>query len=242
VGEAGQGEEERRSTVRAVIFDLGGVVLGSPLHAISKFERRHGIERGFVNRVVADSGPDSAWHRLERGEIALGQRFFDLFDAECAAAGVELSSAEMFDAIHAEAAPRPSMIEAIGRLREAGLRVAALTNNWSSEPGQEGLGGEARREGLDRHFDVFLESSVLGMRKPDPRIYLHACRELGTEPPETAFLDDIGANLKSARELGMATIKVTEPEAALRELESIVGVTLLAASNEATHTPKETER
>jgi epoxide hydrolase-like predicted phosphatase len=219
-------------TVRGVIFDLGGVVLGSPLHAISKFEHRSGIDRGSVNRVVADSGPDSAWHRLERGEISLGQRFFDLFDAECKAAGVELSSAEMFEAIHAEAAPRPVMIEAIERLRRAGIKVAALTNNWTSEPGQDGLGGAARREGLDRHFDVFLESSVLGMRKPDPRIYLHACRELGTEPRETAFLDDIGANLKSARELGMATIKVTEPEAALRELQSIVGVALLGGVDE----------
>jgi putative hydrolase of the HAD superfamily len=77
------------------------------------------------------------------------------------------------------------------------------------------------------HFDAFIESSVVGMRKPDPRIYELACRELGVTPPRAAFLDDIGSNLKPARALGMATIKVDEPEPALRELSTLVGFALL---------------
>ncbi len=213
--------------IQAVIFDLGGVVLGSPLHAIARYEKENGIPAGFVNRHVAATAPDGAWHRLERGETAAGPEFFETFDRECSEAGQEISAEKMFEAIHDEAAPRPEMLEAVRRLRAAGLGVAALTNNWASEPGgpelEELSGG---REELRRHFDHFIESSVVGIRKPDPRIYQRASELLGVEPNRIAFLDDIGANLKSARALGMTTIKVDEPAQALAELEQVVGFPL----------------
>jgi putative hydrolase of the HAD superfamily len=117
---------------------------------------------------------------------------------------------------------RPQMLEAIRRLREGGLRVGALTNNWLREDG----GRAAPR--LREHFHVVVESSVVGLRKPDPRIYELACRELGVPPVQTAFLDDIGGNLKPARALGMTTIKVNDPVRALRELSALVGFDLLA--------------
>jgi epoxide hydrolase-like predicted phosphatase len=107
------------------------------------------------------------------------------------------------------------MLEAIRRIRAAGLLVAAITNNWAG--GGEGTGA------LGPLFDVFLESSVVGMRKPDPRIYQLACARLRIEPSRAVFLDDIGSNLKPARALGMATVKVVEPEAALAELEGLLG-------------------
>jgi putative hydrolase of the HAD superfamily len=114
--------------------------------------------------------------------------------------------------------PRPVMLEAIRRLRGAGLRVGALTNNWVAE--EEGTGV------LAPYFDVFVESAVVGMRKPDPRIFEHACELLGVAPAATAFLDDIGLNLKAARELGMTTIKVDDPNTALDELGTLVGLAL----------------
>ena len=80
---------------------------------------------------------------------------------------------------------------------------------------------------MREHFDVFIESSVVGLRKPDPRIYELACRELGVAPAQTAFLDDIGRNLKPARALGLATIKVSDPMVALRELSDVLGFDLL---------------
>ena len=93
---------------RAVIFDLGGVVLDSPLHSIAGYERELGIPAGFVNRVVIDAGPDGAWARLERGELAM-EGFFDAFDAECREAGQSLSAAEMMLRI-GECGPRPVML------------------------------------------------------------------------------------------------------------------------------------
>jgi putative hydrolase of the HAD superfamily len=72
-------------------------------------------------------------------------------------------------------------------------------------------------------FDAVLESRVLGVRKPDPRFYELACSAVGVAPDEVVFLDDLGVNLKPARALGMRTIKVTDPDQALAELEEILG-------------------
>jgi putative hydrolase of the HAD superfamily len=204
-------------TLRAVIFDLGGVVIGSPLHAIADYERELGLARNAVNRVVVTSGPTGAWSRLERGELGL-EEFYPRFEADCAAAGIVIDAREMMRRVAEIAVPRPAMLEAIRRLRAAGRKVAALTNNWVTDDGGSEL--------LRPHFDVFIESAVVGLRKPDPRIYRLACSELGVTPPEAVFLDDIGSNLKAARALGMTTIKVDEPDAALAELERLLGVAL----------------
>jgi putative hydrolase of the HAD superfamily len=204
---------------RAVLFDLGGVVLDSPLHAIARFEREHGIPEGFVNRVVASTGPEGAWGRLERGLLDL-EAFAPAFEAECAAAGRALSARRLMQRIGETAQPRPPMLAAIRRIRERGLLAAALTNNWVSASPDSGSGA------LRGHFDAFFESSVLGLQKPDPRIYEHACGALGVAPREAVFLDDIGRNLKSARALGMTTVRVVEPATALAELEAILGFEL----------------
>ena len=196
---------------RAVIFDLGGVVLDSPLHAIAAYERELGIPAGFVNRVVVDTGPAGAWSRLERGELSRGA-FEQAFEAECQSAGHALSASVMMDRI-ALCGPRPRMLGAIRTIRGSGRKVAALTNNWAHEGG-----GGSETDALRDHFDVFVESSKLGLRKPDPRIYAHVCEALAIAPREAVFLDDIGRNLKAARELGMTTIKVETPDDALTQL------------------------
>jgi putative hydrolase of the HAD superfamily len=210
--------------LRVVLFDIGGVVVDSPLHAIAAFEREHGLPEGFVNRVVADTGSEGAWGRLERGRLGM-QEFFAAFESDCAAAGQPLSARAMMERIAVSSAPRPVMLQAIQRLRQRGLVTAALTNNWPSQDREDGSGGGTAT--LRSLFDAFFESSVLGLHKPDPRFYHHACDQLGVTPPEVVFLDDIGRNLKAARALGMTTIKVDAPEPALRELGSVLGLELL---------------
>src|SRR6185369_2447944 len=202
---------------RGVIFDLGGVVCGSPLHAIAAFEQEHGIPAGFVNHVVVSTSPTGAWSRLERGELDLST-FFTAFEADCAAAGQAVNARAMMLRVTEAATPRPIMIEAIRRLRAKGYRVAALTNNWKTDADAT--------SNLQVHFDVVVESAKEGLRKPDPRIYRIACERLGVALEEAVFLDDIGLNLKSAKALGMTTIKVADPDDALAELEEILGFEL----------------
>ena len=206
--------------IEAVVFDLGGVVMDSPLHAIARYERDHALPPGAVNRVVVDTGETGAWSRLERGELTM-EAFVAPFEDDCRAAGVELSGQRLMACIAETSVPRPRMIEAIRRIRARGLSTAALTNNWVREGAREG-------HRLREHFDVFVESARVGLRKPDPRIYELVCRELAVSPARAAFLDDIGRNLKAARALGMTTIKVDDPDVALRELGSLLGFDLLA--------------
>jgi putative hydrolase of the HAD superfamily len=202
---------------RAVIFDLGGVVVGSPLHAIAAYERERDIEANAINRVVVSVGPAGAWQRLERGELSL-EAFYPAFEADCAAAGVTIDAREMMVRVAGATVPRPAMLEAIRRIRASGRAAAALTNNWVAEDQGSSL--------LRPYFDVFVESSVVGLRKPDPRIFELVCGELDVVPNDAVFLDDIGSNLKAARALGMTTIKVADPDAALTELAGVLGLAL----------------
>jgi putative hydrolase of the HAD superfamily len=201
--------------IAGVLFDLGGVVMASPLAAIARYERDHGLPDQTIARAIRTSGDDGAWARLERGELSL-EAFLVPFEADCRTCGIEVSGAGLMRYITGASAPRPAMLEAIRRIRARGLRAGALTNNWLTEAPRP-------PHPVREHFDVFIESSVVGLRKPDPRIYELACRELGVAPAQAAFLDDIGGNLKPARALGMATIKVSDPMVALRELSDVLG-------------------
>jgi putative hydrolase of the HAD superfamily len=204
----------------AVVFDLGGVVFPSPLDVFRAYERDHGLPHRFLSEVVLADPEHGAWSRLERGELNFDE-FCDAFDAECAAHGGAVSARELMDAVRVGLDARPEMVTAITAIRHHGLKTAALTNNWADDPARTN-----RASPTDDWFDVMVESAVEGLRKPDPRIYALVCERLDVSPPATVFLDDLGANLKPARELGMTTIKVAEPEAALAELEAVLGFAL----------------
>jgi putative hydrolase of the HAD superfamily len=198
-----------QSAFRAVLFDLGGVVFDSPLAVIADYEREIGLTSGLVNRTVVAGGTTGAWSGYERGEISFDE-FVDRFGAEC---GGSVDVRELMRRINAVIVARPSMIALVSSLRERGFRVAALTNNW------EPLADPA----FKARFDVVVESSVEGMRKPEPEIYRVAVDRLGVEPSEIVFLDDIGANLKPARSMGMTTIKVVSASQAIDDLAEVLG-------------------
>ena len=206
--------------IRAVVFDIGGVIQDSPLHAIARYEAHHGLPAGSINRAVVAAGEGGAWSRLERGELTV-EAWCAPFESDCRAHGLSVDGTRLMQYIAEAGRERPAMLRAVARLRERGLRVGALTNNWATETAPAGP------HPIARHFDALVESRAVGMRKPDPRIYQLMCRRLGVEPAETAFLDDIGTNLKGAKALGMHTIKVDEPEQALRALGRLVGFDLL---------------
>lgn len=201
---------------RAVCFDLGGVVFDSPFEALAELEVERGLEPGSINRVIVAGG---AWAANERGEIAFDE-FLRRFEDELGAAGLAVGAAELMARIRTKLRPRPAMLRAIERIREAGLLTAAITNNWREADGST-TGGN-----LVARFDVFVESATSGLHKPDPAIYRLALDLLGVEATEAVFLDDVGRNLKSARALGMTTIKVDDPDEALAELQALLGFDL----------------
>jgi putative hydrolase of the HAD superfamily len=204
-------------TVSAVLFDFGGVILSSPLEAFDEYERRRGLPAGVIRRINQTNPDANAWAKLERGEVDPAG-FAELFEKEATNAGVQIDPYEVLSLLAGE--PRPVMVEALRRLRAAGLPVGLLTNNISPLP-RDGELGE-----LLSLFDSIVESSVEGIRKPEPEIYRRALQRLGVDAVGCAYLDDLGVNLKPARALGMHTIKVGDPHAALAELAEVTGVAL----------------
>ena len=208
--------------IKAVIFDVGGVIQESPLAFLRDFEARNDLPDGFVAGIVGNyaARPNGAWQRLERGELLLDE-FCRIFDSEIANLGYSVSTAAMMLEMADYAVVRPQMLEAVRRIRAHGIKTAGLTNNWLMEEKDE------EREVLENSFDAFIESCRTGLRKPDPRIYEITCEALGVLPGDAAFLDDIGANLKTAAKLGMLAIKVEDPGEALRELGEALGIDLI---------------
>ena len=209
--------------ITAALFDFGGVILSSPFDAFASYEREHALPDGFIRTLNATDPDHNAWARMERNEVSIAE-FCELFEAEARVAGGEVNALEILAALRGEI--RPEMVEALRRCHER-LKTACLTNNFVDEDADpEGGGMPAKMATVMEHFDVIVESSKAGCRKPDPRFYEIACELLGIEPSEAVFLDDLGINLKPARAMGMTTIKVTDPAEAIAELERVVGFPL----------------
>jgi putative hydrolase of the HAD superfamily len=206
---------------RAVIFDLGGVVFPSPFEAFDTYDHGNNLKKGTMRALIRRSSETGAWAALERGQLTMDE-FVVALETEALDAGFTLDARRLMGLIGSSLGPRPAMTAAIVRIRTAGLRTAALTNNWADEKQHSSPSG-LRETGL---FDVIVESAVEGLRKPDPRIYTLALARLDVLASEAVFLDDLGMNLKPAREMGMATIKVVDPDVALAELEGVLGMTL----------------
>jgi len=207
-------------SIRAAFFDFGGVILSSPFEAFNGFEEREGLPRDFIRTVNATNADTNAWARFERSEVPF-ETFCDLFEEECRSAGHEVSARELMPLLAGEI--RPAMVQAVRRCREEGLVTACLTNNWV---GFTDFPERARAEGRDVAlglFDHVVESSKVGVRKPDPAFYELACEVADVRPTEAVFLDDLGVNLKPAAAMGMTTIKVVDPDQALADLERAVG-------------------
>ena len=208
--------------VRAVIFDFGGVILTSPFEAFARYERDHGLPEGLLRRLNATDPDTNAWARLERSEVDWAG-FADLYEAEARVAGHEIDGRAVLELLAGDV--RPAMVEALRRCHDR-LKTALLTNNFVVFDPTGRAQPERTMAELADLFDVVIESSKVGLRKPDTAIYELVCRELGVAPTEAVFLDDLGVNLKPARAMGMTTIKVDEPDRALAELEQVVGFPL----------------
>jgi len=208
-------------SVSAVVLDLGGVLTDSPLDAFAAYEAEASLPAGLIRRLNSTDPDTNAWARFERGELDVAG-FRAAFEAEAAAAGHPLDAGRVLAALAGEL--RPAMVEAVRRLRAAGFPLALLSNNVAPMQRTGPLGE------LLALFDAVVESSVEGVRKPEPEIYTRALRRLSDAvgrplaAADCAYLDDLGINLKPARALGFTTIKVTDPAAALAELSALTGL------------------
>ncbi len=203
--------------VVAVLFDFGGVMTSSPFDAFAKFERDNALPENIIRKINSTNPDNNAWALLERSEVDAGG-FADLFAREAKSLGFEIDGNDVLALLQQEI--RPEMVAALGKIKAAGFKTACLTNNIRS--------GESHgiRSDVMGMFDSVIESAVLGIRKPEIAFYTAALEALGVQAQQAVFLDDLGINLKPARQMGMATIKVTDANSALDALEEVLQIEL----------------
>ena len=206
------------SVYRAVIFDFGGVVTSSPFEAFNRMEAGHGLPRDFVRAVNSTDPDNNAWAKFERAEID-AVTFDRLFAAEAKALGHRLEGSAVIACLSGDI--RPAMVAALDRLKAAGFKLGCITNNVPTGQGAGMAGSAVKAQAVAdilARFDHVIESSKVGIRKPDPRVYQMMCDALGVPSAECIYLDDLGINCKPAAAIGMAAIKVTSGEQAIMDL------------------------
>ncbi len=203
--------------ISAVLWDFGGVLTTSPFEAFNRFEKAKGLPDNFLRTVNSTNPNANAWAKFERSDIT-AEEFDTLFLDESTALGHAVRGNDVIALLSGDL--RPRVVAALERIAKD-RKCVCLTNNVSAGhgPGMSRT-DEAQKavSGVMKLFDQVIESSKIGMRKPDPEIYKYACREMGVEPAEVLYLDDLGINLKPAAAMGMKTIKVLNEVQALTDL------------------------
>ena len=213
--------------IEAILWDFGGVFTTSPFEAFNRFEAARGLPDNFIRTVNSTNGHDNAWARFESSEIDVDE-FDRAFRHEAEAHGHSVGGKDVLALLAGDFRPRMARV-----LAECGkhYKLGCITNNMKSVPTQAIVTTPApdperaaRTAAILAQFDVVVESSVEGVRKPNPRIYEIACERLGVTPDRAVFLDDLGINLKPARAMGMITIKVVTEDQAITDLERATGL------------------
>jgi len=209
--------------VEAVIWDFGGVFTTSPFDAFTRYERERGLPADIIRRINSINPDTNAWAKIERSEVDAAT-FDRLFREEALALGHDIPGADVLALLSGDL--RPAVVAAFFACK-ARFKVGCITNN---APTGKGAGMSSSSEKAKQiaevfaQFDHVIESSKAGVRKPDPRIYAMMCETLDVRPQACVYLDDLGINLKPARDMGMRTIKVTSEAQLLADLSAAVGL------------------
>jgi len=206
--------------IEAILWDFGGVMTSSPFEAFNVLEASLGAPADFIRSINATNPETNAWAQFESNQVSLDE-FDDLFAQESAERGHRIPGKEVIARLSGDL--RPRMIEVL-RTCKAHYKIACITNNVKAGEGP-GMSRSAKKAAaiadVMAMFDLVVESSVEGVRKPNPKIYQLTCERLGVTTDRCVFLDDLGSNLKPAKALGMQTIKVLNEEQAIRDLSRI---------------------
>ncbi|MGA9279142.1 HAD family hydrolase [Ilumatobacter sp.] len=213
-------DEKAQPPIAAVFFDFGGVICNDPFRVMAAVASSSGFEMAEFASIAVGYGDygdgDHPWHRLERGEIEVAayeqavvtmarERGHDGFPP----LPVDLILSQVL-------VVRPEMMELLGDLRAQGVATAILTNNVRA------LGAWRDTADWDQLVDAVIDSCEVGMRKPEHRMFNHACELLGVSPAQAAFLDDMQANVDAAAEVGLSTVLVADPTDAIATLRELI--------------------
>ena len=200
---------------KAIIWDFGGVITSSPFNAFNEFEEVNGLPIDIIRTINSENPDMNAWAQFESNSITIDQ-FDDLFLKEAKAKGFDIKGRDIIKLL--KGSIRENMVSFLRELK-SNFKLGCITNNV--KPSSEENTDNETKEAMSI-FDHVIESSIVGIRKPNPEIYMMSCDALNVSPDQCIYLDDLGINLKPARELGMTTIKVIQPEDAIQEVRNLL--------------------
>lgn len=210
---------------KAVLWDFGGVITSSPFEAFNRFESKNNLPKDFIRGINATNPETNAWAQLESSQVSV-EEFDELFAGEARDKGHEVRGKQVLELLSGDI--RPEMVSALKRIKQDHA-IGCITNNVNTGEGPGMARSEKKASAIAEImslFEIVIESSKVGIRKPNPAIYELACEQMGIKPDQAVYLDDLGINLKPARALGMTTIKVLSADQALDELEQHLGLSL----------------
>jgi|TARA_Y100001936_G_C15810448_1_gene526329 putative hydrolase of the HAD superfamily len=199
---------------KAVIWDFGGVITSSPFEAFNKFELDNNLPKDIIRTINSENPDDNAWAKFERNDIDINE-FDTLFSKEADKKGFQISGKQVVKLLSGDI--RKPMVDFLLSLKE-NYKLGCITNNIQNSKDDK-VNHLNQASQVMKIFDHIIESSKVGLRKPDPKIYYMSCDALGVRPEECIYLDDLGINLKPARKIGMTTIKVIDPNEAIDEVK-----------------------
>ena len=199
---------------KAVIWDFGGVITSSPFEAFNKFELDNNLPKDIIRTINSENPDDNAWAKFERNDIDINE-FDTLFSKEADKKGFQISGKQVVKLLSGDI--RKPMVDFLLSLKE-NYKLGCITNNIHNSKDDK-VNHLNQASQVMKIFDHIIESSRVGLRKPDPKIYYMSCDALGVRPEECIYLDDLGINLKPARKIGMTTIKVIDPNEAIDEVK-----------------------
>ena len=200
---------------KAIIWDFGGVITSSPFDAFNEFEEVNGLPKDIIRTINSENPDMNAWAQFESNSITIDQ-FDDLFLKEAKAKGFDIKGRDIIKLL--KGSIRENMVSFLRELK-SNFKLGCITNNV--KPSSEENTDNETKEAMSI-FDHVIEYSIAGIRKPNPEIYMMSCDALNVSPDQCIYLDDLGINLKPARELGMTTIKVIQPEDAIQEVRNLL--------------------
>ena len=200
---------------KAIIWDFGGVITSSPFEAFNQFEETNGLPKDIIRTINSENPVTNAWAKFESNSITIDV-FNDLFLKEAKAKGFDIKGIDIIKLL--KGSIRKNMVSFLRELK-SDFKLGCITNNVKSS--SEENNDNETKEAMSL-FDHVIESSIVGIRKPNPEIYMMSCDALKVSPDQCIYLDDLGINLKPARELGMTTIKVIQPEDAIQEVRNLL--------------------
>ncbi|KAK0423004.1 hypothetical protein QR680_007921 [Steinernema hermaphroditum] len=207
------------ASIKAVIFDLGGVLIPSPMYTWLDMEKLRGLKAGSILQMIQTPEVSPIFKALEIGQTNI-EDFENVF-AYFYDKKHGVHPGRIFDFLDSKMLPE--MREALLCLRSNGIKIGSITNNYFKDRAHRlPTFFESERE----LFDMVIESCRVGIRKPDVAIFKMALEKLRVKPEEVLFVDDIGANLKGAAAVGMRTLKCVDPKKTIREIEGLVGFSL----------------